>query len=96
MPAAWPTASRRSEFDYVGVIFGRDLRWDPASDSWVADQGSSHDSMVKRAKGDDFAELVKRTYRVLLTRGMKGCYVYFEDRQTQTHVDARMRAGRET
>ena len=24
------------EFDYVGVICGRDLRWDPASESWIA------------------------------------------------------------
>ena len=77
------------EFDYVGVIFGTDLRWDPASESWAADAGSSHDSMVKRAKGDEFAELVKRTYRVLLTRGMKGCYVYFEDRATGDYVGTR-------
>ena len=65
------------------MIFGTDLRWDPAAESWVADPGSSNDSMVKRAKVDEFLELVKRTYRVLLTRGMKGCYVFFEDRQTK-------------
>ncbi|MGC8581053.1 MAG: DNA/RNA helicase domain-containing protein, partial [Thermoplasmata archaeon] len=26
---------------------------------------------------------VKNTYRVLLTRGMKGCYVYFMDKDTE-------------
>ena len=77
------------EFDYVGVIFGTDLRWDPASESWLADPGSSHDSMVKRAKGDEFTELVKRTYRVLLTRGMKGCYVHFESDETRAHFAGR-------
>ena len=77
------------EFDYVGVIFGTDLRWDPASEAWVADPGSSHDSVVKHAKGDEFLDLVKRTYRVLLTRGMKGCYVYFEDRPTQAWWQSR-------
>jgi len=66
------------EFDYVGVIFGRDLRWDPASDTWIANRAESSDSVVKR------------TYRVLLTRGMKGCYVYFEDRGTRNHVGSRM------
>ena len=25
------------EFDYVGVIFGRDLRWDPATNDWIGD-----------------------------------------------------------
>jgi DUF2075 family protein len=78
------------EFDYVGVIFGTDLRWDPASELWVADPGSSHDSMVKRAKGDEFLELVKRTYRVLLTRGMRGCYVYFQDPSSRSYVEGRM------
>ena len=66
------------EFDYVGVIFGRDLRWDPTSESWIGDKSESHDSIVKRS-GDQFTDLVKRTYRVLLTRGMKGCYVSFLD-----------------
>ena len=51
------------EFDYVGVIWGRDLRWDPASETWIGDSGASHDSIVKRS-GDRFTDLVKRTYRV--------------------------------
>lgn len=80
------------EFDYAGVIFGRDLRWDPAAQTWIADPGASHDRPVKRAKGDMFLELVKRTYRVLLTRGMKGCYVYFMDPATRDHVQSRMEA----
>jgi DUF2075 family protein len=42
------------------------------------------------AKGDDFAELVKRTYRVLLTRGMKGCCVYFEDGPSCQHFATRI------
>jgi uncharacterized protein len=71
------------EFDYVGVIFGRDLRWDPATNDWIGDPSHSHDSIVKRS-GDRFTDLVKRTYRVLLTRGLKGCYVYFEERDRRS------------
>ena len=77
------------EFDYVGVIFGRDLRWDPASQDWIGDSGASHDTIVKRS-GDRFTDLVKRTYRVLLTRGMKGCYVYFEDEATRDSLAGRI------
>jgi hypothetical protein len=77
------------EFDYVGVIFGRDLRWDPVPESWIGDRSESHDSIVKRS-GEQFTDLVKRTYRVLLTRGMKGCYVVFEDLATQEHVVQRL------
>lgn len=78
------------EFDYVGVIFGTDLRWDPSSESWKADPGSSRDPMVKRARGEDFLALIKRTYRVLLTRGMKGCYVYVMDESTRDLVTSRL------
>ena len=70
------------EFDYVGVIFGRDLRWDPATNDWISDPSHSHDSIVKRS-GDHFTDLVNRTYRVLLTCGLKGCYVFFEDPDTR-------------
>jgi len=80
------------EFDYVGVIFGRDLRWDPASQDWIADRSESYDSVVKRS-GDQFLDLVKRTYRVLLTRGMKGCYVRFDDAPTRAHTLPRPRTG---
>jgi uncharacterized protein len=71
------------EFDYVGVIFGEDLRYDPRSGSWVGDRSKSFDRPVKAARvDDDFVALLKNTYRVLLTRGMRGCYVYFLDEDT--------------
>jgi hypothetical protein len=34
--------------------------------------------------------LVKNTYRVLLSRGMKGCYVHFMDKDTERFVRSRM------
>ena len=78
------------EFDYVGVIVGRDLRWDPTSEEWIGDPSESQDSIVKRS-GDRFTDLVKRTYRVLLTRGMKGCYIYVQDPATRDLVATRAR-----
>ncbi len=75
------------EFDYVGVIWGKDLRYSP-EDGWVGDRAISHDRPVKGSK-DRFLELVKNTYRVLLSRGMKGCYVYFEDPETEKFVRSR-------
>ena len=77
------------EFDYVGVIFGHDLSWDSDANRWVANKQASHDTVVKRSK-DQFLDLVKNTYRVLLTRGMKGCRVYFMDPSTRDFVRSRM------
>jgi DUF2075 family protein len=75
------------EFDYVGVIFGPDLVYRHGN-GWVGDKSNSYDTVVKRSQ-DQFAELVKNTYRVLLTRGMKGCYVYFIDKETEQFFKSR-------
>jgi hypothetical protein len=72
------------EFDYVGVIFGQDLRFVPNEGHWFGDKSKSFDTTVKRSK-EDFTRLVKNTYRVLLSRGMKGCYVCFADSDTEAH-----------
>lgn len=81
------------EFDYVGVIFGPDLVYVPEAGDWKGDKTKSHDQVVKRS-GDRFTQMVKNTYRVLLSRGMKGCYVHFVDKNTENFFRSRMeRAG---
>lgn len=77
------------EFDYVGVIFGDDLVYDFDQQKWIGNKENSSDSVVKRSK-DQFADLVKNTYRVLLSRGMKGCYVYFMDKDTERFFKSRI------
>jgi hypothetical protein len=77
------------EFDYVGVIFGKDLLYRFDRQDWVGDREKSYDTVVKRS-GGKFAELVKNTYRVLLSRGMKGCYVHFMDKETEHFIRSRM------
>ena len=49
----------------------------------------SKDNIVKRSK-EQFIELVKNTYRVLLSRGMRGCYVYFMDKETENFFRSRI------
>lgn len=77
------------EFDYVGVIFGRDLTYDLDKGEWLGHKSQSHDTVVKRSK-DQFLDLVKNTYRVLLSRGLKGCYVYFMDKDTERFFKSRI------
>jgi uncharacterized protein len=76
------------EFDYVGVIFGPDLVYVPEAADWKGDKTKSCDTVVKRS-GDRFTQMVKNTYRVLLTRGMKGCYVHFMDKNTENFFRSR-------
>jgi uncharacterized protein len=77
------------EFDHVGIIFGRDLRYDWGQNAWVGDRTQSFDAVVKRSK-EQFVDLVKNTYRVLFTRGIKGCYVHFIDEGTKRFFQSRI------
>jgi len=77
------------EFDYVGVIFGRDLVYNFDLQTWQGYREESFDTVVKRSR-DQFLELVKHTYRVLLTRGMKGCYVCFMNKDTERFFRSRI------
>lgn len=77
------------EFDYVGVIIGPDLRYSFDSRSWGGFPDASHDTVVRRSK-KNFVDLVKNSYRVLLSRGLKGCYVHFMDKETEMFVQSRI------
>lgn len=72
------------EYDWAGVIFGPDfVRRDGR---WVARPEFSHDPAVKRAEELHFHNLIRNTYKVLLTRGMRGVCVYSTDPETQEYL----------
>jgi DUF2075 family protein len=77
------------EFDYIGVIFGHDLTYNFDTQSWEGHKDRSSDGVVKRSK-EQFVDFLKNTYRVLLSRGLKGCYVYFMDKDTERFFKSRM------
>lgn len=75
------------ELDYVGVIVGNDLRYENERVVTDVKSRSQNDQSVKGFKTlfktqkeqslRNADEIIKNTYRTLMTRGMKGCYVYF-------------------
>lgn len=78
------------EFDYVGVIFGNDLRWNTETNSWTVDMQNSRDQGFKNGLSRDAGlalQKLKHIYRVLSTRGMKGTYFYFLDPETRKHFE---------
>ena len=83
------------EVDYVGVIIGKDLIaingvlvTDPSA---RAKTDKSLAGYKKELKEDPISaqikadEIIRNTYRTLMSRGMKGCYVYFVDPATAEH-----------
>ena len=77
------------EVDYIGVIIGPDLRFENEELICDVSQRSKMDASIKGIKKMSREdpekarllgkELILNTYRTLMTRGMKGCYVYCTD-----------------
>lgn len=77
------------EVDYIGVIIGPDLRFENEELICEVRQRSKMDASIKGIKKMSREdpekarvlgkELILNTYRTLMTRGMKGCYVYSTD-----------------
>jgi hypothetical protein len=82
------------EFDYVGVIIGDDLRFDGEHIVTDASKRAKTDQSLKGLKSNYSKEegvkiadrLIKNTYKVLMSRGMKGCYVYCTDDRLRDHL----------
>ena len=81
--------SQGLEFDYTGVIIGDDMRFENGKVITDYTKRAKTDNSLKgiktlakkdKEKADQVAdEIIKNTYRTLMTRGMKGCYVYCTD-----------------
>ena len=78
------------EYDYAGIIVGKDLVYRFQSQKWIGQKEYSMDPGMKNISDLEFLGFVKNTYRVLFTRGMLGCYVYFEDKETEDFFKSRM------
>jgi DUF2075 family protein len=73
------------EYDWNGVILGPDFVW--RDGRWVTDAAQSRDIVVTRGTSPEhFGDLIRNTYKVLLTRGMSGTVLYSTDPQTQDHL----------
>lgn len=91
------------EVDYIGVIIGPDLI---VRDGKVVTSPKARDKYDKTIRGwkrlmkeqPDFAQqetdlIIKNTYRTLMTRGMKGCYLYCTDPETAQYFANRLAEG---
>ncbi|MBQ7277546.1 MAG: DUF2075 domain-containing protein [Bacilli bacterium] len=73
--------------NYCGVIIGKDLIY---KDGKIQIDTETHPTKDKAFCRNTDRELVKRiirnTYYVLLTRGIKGCYIYCEDKALNDYI----------
>lgn len=82
------------DLNYAGVIIGADLGFDPVSQTMVFHRQNYHDKKGKENNprlgvvysDDDLLEYVKNIYRVLLTRGIRGTFVYVVDPHLRAYL----------
>lgn len=92
--------SQGLEFDYVGVIIGDDLRYENNHVITDFTKRAKTDQSLKGIKklykkspeeaNKRADEIIKNTYRTLLTRGMKGCYIYCTDPGISEYLKKRL------
>ena len=92
--------SQGLEFDYVGVIIGDDIRYENGSVITDFTKRAGTDQSLKGIKSLYKAnpeeakkradEIIKNTYRTLLSRGMKGCYVYCTDKGMADYLKSQL------
>ena len=63
------------DLNYAGIIIGPELTYDPIAKKIIFIRENFYDKKVKELK-DDLIDYIFNTYRVLLTRGIRGTYVY--------------------
>lgn len=88
--------SQGLEFDYVGLIIGDDMRYENHHIVTDASKRAKTDQSMKgikkldkqdHCKAEEKAdEIIKNTYRTLMTRGMKGCYIYCTDQNLRNYL----------
>ena len=89
-----PYVVRNFDLDYVGLLWFSDLVW--RTDKWVLQLGNVHETGISRMKSRaasnpkdylDVLNAVKAAYRILLTRAMKGVYIWCEDQETREFLE---------
>ena len=69
--------SQGYDLNRVAVIFGREIDYDPATRAIRIDRRLFYDSKVKQQTTDaQLKTFILNAYKVMLVRGIKGCYVY--------------------
>ena len=84
------------DLNYAGVIIGSDLGYDEAAgritfnrDNYFDKKGrENNDRLGIKYSDEDIRQYALNIYRVLLTRGIKGTYVYVVDAQLRNHLQA--------
>lgn len=82
--------SQGLEFDYVGVIIGKDLLFidgQVRTDFLARARTDNSLKGIRSSRNYDLADrIIRNTYRTILSRGQKGCFIYCEDKALGEYI----------
>lgn len=85
--------SQGLEFDYVGILIGHDLVFDPKTLKVKANRAEYYDTSGMAGlsnRPEELNRLIKNIYKVLCSRGMKGCSIFVRDEHLRNHFKSRL------
>lgn len=75
------------DLNRVGVIFGPEIDYDPIAGQIIINRNKFYDTKVKSGVDDDtLRKFIINSYKVMMVRGIKGCYVYACNRNLQKYL----------
>lgn len=85
------------DLNYAGVIFGREIRYNPATHSIEIDPENYHDANGKKGirNPERFKGFILNIYKNMMSRGISGTYVYACDAALREYLKQHIPAYRE-
>ena len=79
--------SQGLEFDYCGVIIGKDLVYRNGQVTTDEKSRAKTDQSLRGNRNPKLADrIIRNTYKTLLSRGQKGCFIYCEDKHLADYI----------
>ena len=80
------------DLNYVGVIVGPELGYDSINNQLIVNRDKYEDTNGWRGITDstELDRYIKNIYKTLMTRGIRGCYVHFVDKEVEKFFKSRI------
>ncbi|HVW23515.1 MAG TPA: DNA/RNA helicase domain-containing protein [Candidatus Saccharimonadales bacterium] len=81
------------DLNYVGVIIGPEIRYDPVHNTLIVDRSKYMDINGRRSveSDEELNNYIVNIYKTLLTRGIKGTFIHAVDPELATYIKAQLK-----
>lgn len=75
------------DLNYIGLIFGREIDYNPLTNEIEIDLNYFYDKYVKQGVSvNQVKKFIINSYKVMMSRGIKGCYIYACNKNLATYL----------